>query len=59
MTLSGSAGATAAVVTDSGDHMTYDVAVSGMIGSGAVTAIIPAGAAESGKRRQHRLHLDR
>jgi methionine-rich copper-binding protein CopC len=41
--LSGTAGATDAVVADRGDHCTYDVAVSGMTGSGTVIATIPAG----------------
>ena len=44
--LSGTAGATTAVVTDSGDHATYDVAVSGMTSTGTVTVSIPAGAAQ-------------
>ena len=44
--LSGTAGATTAAITDSGDHATYDVAVSGMTGTGTVTVSIPAGAAQ-------------
>jgi Bacterial Ig domain/PKD domain len=43
--LGGSAGPASAVVTDSGDHTTYDVAVSGMASDGNVTAALPAGAA--------------
>ena len=43
MTLSGTAGATTAVVTGSGT--TYNVAVSGMTGSGTVIASIAAGKA--------------
>ncbi|MBI3934239.1 MAG: hypothetical protein HY316_06075, partial [Acidobacteria bacterium] len=43
VTLSGTAGATTAVVTGSG--MTYNVAVSGMTTSGTVIATVPAGAA--------------
>ena len=43
VTLGGTAGANRVLVTDSGDHMTYDVAVSGMTGNGTVTADIPAG----------------
>jgi hypothetical protein len=43
VTLSGTAGATTAVVTGSG--ATYNVAVSGMTGSGTVTATVPSGAA--------------
>jgi uncharacterized repeat protein (TIGR02543 family) len=46
VTLSGSAGATAAVVSGSG--ATYDVAVSGMTGSGAVVASLLAGVAHDG-----------
>jgi hypothetical protein len=46
VTLGGTAGATTAVVTDSGDHMTYDVAVSGMTRDGTVTAAIAAGVAQ-------------
>ncbi len=42
--LSGTAGATTAIVTGSGT--TYDVAVSGMTGSGTVIAAISAGAAQ-------------
>ncbi len=45
VTLSGTAGATTAVVTDTGDHMHYDVVVSGMTGSGTVTASLAAGVA--------------
>ena len=40
--LSGSAGATTAVLTSSGDYMNYSVAVSGMTQSGTVIASIPA-----------------
>jgi len=43
VTLSGTAGATTAIVTGSGT--TYNVAVSGMTGSGTVIANIPAGVA--------------
>ena len=43
VTLSGTAGATTAVVTGSGT--TYSVAVSGMTGDGTVIASIPAGMA--------------
>jgi Ca2+-binding RTX toxin-like protein len=43
VTLSGTAGATTAVVTGSG--ATYQVEVSGMTGSGTVTVSVPAGAA--------------
>jgi predicted outer membrane repeat protein len=43
VTLSGTAGATTAIVTGSGT--TYNVAVSGMIGSGTVIANVAAGAA--------------
>jgi Ca2+-binding RTX toxin-like protein len=43
VTLSGTAGATTAVVT--GGPTTYDVALSGMTANGTVTASIPAGAA--------------
>ena len=46
VTLSGTAGATTAAVTDSGDHKTYDVAVSGMTKSGTVIASIAAGVAQ-------------
>ena len=42
--LDGTAGADTAVVTGSGAH--YTVTVSGMTGSGTVTALIPAGAAQ-------------
>lgn len=47
VSLSGSAGATTAVVTEIGplDGTTYDIAVSGMTGSGTVTAGVPAAAA--------------
>ena len=44
MTLSGTAGATTAVVTGSGT--TYNVAVSGMTASGTVTATVAAGVAD-------------
>ena len=44
--LSGTANATAKVVTDSGDHKTYTVAVSGMTKSGTVIPSIPANVAE-------------
>ena len=40
--LSGSAGASTAVLTSSGDYMNYSVAVSGMTQSGTVIASIPA-----------------
>lgn len=43
ITLSGNAGATTVVVT--GGPTTYDVAVSGMTGSGTVSAAVPAGIA--------------
>jgi hypothetical protein len=43
VTLSGTAGATTAVVT--GGPTTYSVAVSGMTGDGTITALIPAGVA--------------
>ncbi len=48
--LSGTAGATTAVVTQiaPNDGTTYNVAVSGMTGSGTVIASIPVGAAEDG-----------
>ncbi|MGQ0618250.1 MAG: beta strand repeat-containing protein [Acidimicrobiia bacterium] len=46
VTLGGTAGATTAVVTGSGT--TYNVAVSGMAGSGPVVASVPAGAAADG-----------
>jgi hypothetical protein len=46
VTLSGTAGATTAVVTGSGS--TYNVAVSGMTAAGNVTVNIPAGAAQDG-----------
>jgi TM2 domain-containing membrane protein YozV len=46
VTLGGTAGATAKVVTGSGT--TYNVAVSGMTQSGTITATIPAGAAQDG-----------
>jgi hypothetical protein len=46
VTLSGTAGATTAVVTGSGT--TYNVAVSGMTANGTVIATIPAGAATDG-----------
>jgi hypothetical protein len=46
VTLSGTAGATTAVVTGSGT--TYNVAVSGMTGDGTVIADVPAGAAQDG-----------
>ncbi len=45
VTLGGTAGATTATVTDSGDHMTYTVSVDGMSVSGTVTASIAAGVA--------------
>ena len=47
VTLSGTAGATTAVVTEvaPNDGTTYDVAVSGMTTSGTVVATIPAGVA--------------
>jgi hypothetical protein len=43
---SGGAGATTTAVTDSGDHKTYDIAVSGMTTVGDVTVAIPAAAAQ-------------
>jgi hypothetical protein len=43
--LTGTAGATSATVTDTGDHKTFDVAVSGMKTSGTAVATVPAGAA--------------
>jgi len=46
VTLSGTAGATTAIVTGSGT--TYNVAVSGMTGSGTVIATVPANVAEDG-----------
>jgi hypothetical protein len=39
------AGGTVAVITDSGDQTTFDVAVSGMTGDGLVVASIPTGGA--------------
>src|SRR5439155_3151458 len=46
VTISGTAGGSlTAYVTDSGDHKTYDVAVSGMTTDGTVVASIPAGGA--------------
>ncbi len=48
VTLGGTAGATTAIVSNpSGDQITYDVAVSGMTGSGTVTASIAAGVAQN------------
>ncbi len=47
VTLSGTAGANTSVVVDSGDHMTFDIAVSGMADNGTVIARIPAGVAYS------------
>lgn len=46
VTLGGTTGANSAVVTDSGDHITYNVAVSGMTSSGTVTAAIAAAVAQ-------------
>lgn len=46
VSLSGTAGATTAVVVDSGDQMTYTVTVSGMTGDGTVIAEIAAGVAQ-------------
>lgn len=43
VTLSGSAGATTAIVSDSGDHRTFNVAVSGMTSTGTVIASIGSG----------------
>ncbi|MCE5324050.1 right-handed parallel beta-helix repeat-containing protein [bacterium] len=43
--LSGTAGATIPDVSDSGDHMTFNIAVSGMIGDGTVIVDIPANCA--------------
>ncbi len=43
--ISGSAGATTALITDSGDHATYNVAVSGMVDDGTVSVSVPASAA--------------
>ena len=47
VTLGGTAGPTTAVVAETApnDGTTYDIAVSGMTGSGTVTASVPAGAA--------------
>jgi large repetitive protein len=45
VSLGGSAGATTAVVSDTGDSTTFDVAVSGMTQDGTVVASIGAGAA--------------
>ena len=46
VTLSGTAGATTAIVTNpSGDQVTYNVAVSGMTGNGTVIASVAAGVA--------------
>ena len=45
VTLAGTAGATTAVVTDSGDATTFSVAVSGMTQSGTVIASVGAGVA--------------
>ncbi len=47
VTLSGTAGANQEVVTDSGDHMTYNVAVSGMTGDGTVIATVPSPVAQN------------
>lgn len=44
--ISGTAGATLASVTDSGDHITYNAAISGMSQDGIVTVMIDAGAAQ-------------
>ncbi len=46
VTLSGTAGANTAVVTDSGDHTTYTISVSGMTTDGTVIASIHAGVAQ-------------
>jgi len=46
VTLSGDALATTTAVTDSGDHKTYDIAVTGMATAGDVTVAIPAAAAQ-------------
>jgi CSLREA domain-containing protein len=43
--LSGTAGATTATVTDTGDNMIYQVAVTGMTSNGTVIANVPAGVA--------------
>ncbi len=45
VTMDGTAGATTALITDSGDHATYNVAVTGMTASGTVVLSILAGAA--------------
>jgi hypothetical protein len=46
VTVSGTAGGTKTVtITDSGDHQTYDVSVTGMTSTGTVIATIPAGGA--------------
>ncbi|MEN6584266.1 MAG: choice-of-anchor Q domain-containing protein, partial [Armatimonadota bacterium] len=45
VTIGGTAGASSASITDSGDHKTYTVAVSGMTSNGTVTLIVNAGAA--------------
>jgi hypothetical protein len=45
VTVGGTSGANTAVVTDSGDHMTYNVVISGMTTSGTIIASVPAGAA--------------
>ncbi len=44
--ISGTAGATVAVPTDSGDHKEFNVAVSGMTQTGTVILTVPAGFAE-------------
>ncbi len=46
VTLSGTAGATTAVARDTGDHQTYEIAVSGMTQSGTITVSIAAGMCE-------------
>ena len=52
VTLGGTAGATTAIVTNpSLDHMTYNVAVSGMTGDGTVVATIAAGVAHNAAGR--------
>jgi len=44
--VSGTAGATAATVTDTGDHIHFDVVVANMLHSGTVIVTIPAAAAQ-------------
>ena len=48
VSLGGTAMPSTATVTDSGDHMTFNVAVSGMTATGTVTASVPAGVVHDG-----------